>query len=134
MGFEDNYIGVVDVIEMYSRGASIQDLEIDYLYKGSNSGGITSTDVCLQRPIIASVSKIDRSVRVYNYRLNRCDLVKYYTEKHDSHIECVSVHPSGYYLALGFIDKLKVVHLLHNDLKEYRQISFRQVEYVKFSN
>lgn len=66
------------------------------------------------------MSKIDRSVRVYNYRLNRCDLVKYYTEKNDSQIECVSIHPSGYYLALGFADRLRVLNLLHNDLRTYK--------------
>lgn len=61
-------------------------------------------------------------------------MVKYYTDKNDSQIECVDVHPSGYYLALGFSDKLKIVHLMHNLVKDYKEILLKGVDLVKFSD
>ena len=90
--------------------------------------------ICIQRPVIVSASKTDRSVRVWNYRLNRCEVVKYYTDKNDTQIECLSVHPSGYYVALGFPDRLRLVHLLHNTLRDYREILLKDVEFLKFSD
>lgn len=105
---------------MYDRGPLTRLLDIDYIYKGCHSEGISSIDKCLQRPIVASCSKIDRSIRVWNYALDRCDLVKFYNSKNDPMIECVALHPSGYYMAAGFVDRLKILHLVHNDLREYK--------------
>ena len=35
---------------------------------------------------MASVSKTDRSIRIWNYKSNRCDVFKYFTEKNDPQI------------------------------------------------
>ena len=34
----------------------------------------------------------------------------------------VALHPSGYYMAAGFISFVLVMHVLHNELKPYKQL------------
>jgi len=38
---------------------------------------------------------------------------------------CVSIHPNGYYLASGFVDKVRIFHLVYNDLRTYRDIGLK---------
>jgi hypothetical protein len=37
----------------------------------------------------------------------------------------VAFHPSGYYLAAGFIDKLRIFHILHSELRVYRELPIK---------
>ena len=46
----------------------------------------------------------------------------------------VGLHPMGYYLAVGFIDKLGLYHLSHKELKLYKEINLKNCVQVKFSN
>ena len=45
----------------------------------------------------------------------------------------IAIHPSGYYLAAGFIDKLRIFHILHSELRQYREISLKAVTNLRFS-
>lgn len=76
-------------------------------------------DVCVQRPIVITLSKADSSIRVWNYESGQCELIKTYhsmqkefANSNQSYLQSVALHPSGFYLAVGFIDKVKVYHLL----------------------
>jgi hypothetical protein len=31
----------------------------------------------------------------------------------------VAIHPSGYYMAASFIDKIRIHHILHDEFKHY---------------
>lgn len=60
----------------------------------------------------------------------RCDTFKKFTlenlETTDNNpLLCVSIHPNGYYLACGFVDKVRIYHLAHNDLRTYREIGLK---------
>lgn len=46
----------------------------------------------------------------------------------------VAFHPSGYYLAAGFYDKLRVFHVLHGELRVYKELVVKNCTQIKFSN
>jgi hypothetical protein len=39
---------------------------------------------------------------------------------------CLAFHPSGYYLAAGFVDKLRFFHVLYNELKVILKILIKK--------
>ena len=51
----------------------------------------------------------------------------------DKPLLTLAFHPSGYYLAVGCIDKLRFFHVLNNQLRPYRELGVRNAEIVKFS-
>ena len=46
----------------------------------------------------------------------------------------VAFHPSGYYLAVGFVDKLRMYHVLSEDIRKYKEIAQKSCTNLKFSN
>ena len=45
----------------------------------------------------------------------------------------VAMHPSGYYMAASFIDKIRVHHILNDEFKHYKNIDIRYCKLMKFS-
>ena len=45
----------------------------------------------------------------------------------------IAMHPSGYYMAAGFIDKVRIMHVLDDELREFRPLDHRNVHKMKFS-
>jgi WD40 repeat protein len=86
---------------------------------GFHQGEISSMDICIQRPIIATLSKTDSTIRVWNYESGDCELMKSYQfmlkefeGTNQSYLHSIALHPSGFYMAIGFNDKVKIYHLL----------------------
>lgn len=46
----------------------------------------------------------------------------------------VAFHPSGYLLAAGFYDKLRVFHVLHGELRVYKELVVKNCTQIKYSN
>ena len=44
------------------------------------------------------------------------------------------MHPSGYYMAAAFIDRVRVMHVLDDELREYRTLDHRSCNKMKFSS
>ena len=76
-------------------------------------------------------------IRVWNYVKGRCELARkfYVGEVTLIFIICkesatndlnpllsVAFHPSGYYIAAGFIDKLRFFHLMHDELRIFKEV------------
>ncbi|KAJ3047877.1 Cilia- and flagella-associated protein 57, partial [Rhizophlyctis rosea] len=91
-------------------------------------GAITSMDTCTRKPIIATCST-DRSIRIYNYATVGCELVKYFPEEAYS----VALHPSGLYLLVGFSDKLRLMNILTDDLRLFREFPIRGCRECRFT-
>ncbi len=103
-------------------------------------------DISLQRPILVTGSKEDSSIRFWNYYTGQCELSRSYygreldpapTDKPREHAKLLlslALHPSGYYLAAGYIDKVRVMHVLHDDLREFRILEIKNCTRMKFSN
>ncbi len=45
----------------------------------------------------------------------------------------LAFHPSGYYLAVSCIDKLRFFHVLNNELRPYRELGVKNAHILKFS-
>ena len=45
----------------------------------------------------------------------------------------MAFHPSGYYLAISFADKVRLFHLLNDELRPFRDIDLGNASILKFS-
>ncbi|KAJ3031229.1 Cilia- and flagella-associated protein 57, partial [Rhizophlyctis rosea] len=90
---------------------------------------ITGMDTCIRKPLIVTCSS-DRSVRVWNYLESTSELVKYFPEEAFS----VAIHPSGLYILVGFSDKLRLMNLLIDDVRPFREFTIRGCRECRFSN
>lgn len=72
----------------------------------------------------------------------KCELArKFFVGEENSNQEvnynpliCVAFHPFGYYIAAGFVDKIRYFHLLHDQLRTYKEIVLKNCSLLKFSN
>ncbi|KAI8930216.1 WD40-repeat-containing domain protein [Entophlyctis helioformis] len=90
---------------------------------------ITGMDTCIRKPLIVTCSS-DRSIRVWNYLETTSELVKYFPEEAFS----VAMHPSGLYILVGFSDKLRLMNLLIDDIRPFREFTIRGCRECRFSN
>ncbi len=102
----------------------IFEIKFELVCQGFHQGPITSMDVALQRPIIITSSKIDKTIRVWNYLTGHCEYCKIIlTEKEDVEKEmeilCVAIHPNGYYIAVSDIEMIRFFHLCYKELRFY---------------
>lgn len=129
-----------DVVDPFKLKKLLEkDIQFDYLYNGFHNGSITTFDICVQRPLIATCSNEDSTIRIWNYANFRCELAVMFTVREDfkgelSPLLSIAFHPSGYYLAVGFIDRLEIFHVCSEELRSYRIITqVKSVNCVKFS-
>ena len=89
------------------------------------------------------MSKEDCTVRMWNYITGKCELAHSYTafEKDSMKIRdsvkplnSIAIHPSGFYMAIGFIDRVRIFHILHNELREYNSKDIKGCQNIAFSN
>ncbi|KAI8809706.1 WD40-repeat-containing domain protein [Cladochytrium replicatum] len=107
----------------------LQEQKCEPVSQPYHHGAITGLGTCCRRPLMISCSA-DRSIRIWNYMTGVCELVKYFPEEPHS----VSLHPSGLYVLAGFSDKLRLMNLLIDDLRLFREFSVRGCRECKFSN
>lgn len=84
-------------------------------------------DTCIRKPLVATCSS-DKSVRIWNYNEETSELVKYFPEEAFS----VAIHPSGLYILVGFSDKLKLMNLLIDDIRPFREFPVRGCKEVHY--
>ncbi len=65
-----------------------------------HSGIINGMDICVRKPLIVTCGA-DKFIRVWNYEEKTIEAYKSYTEE----AYCVSFHPSGFHIVVGFSDK-----------------------------
>jgi len=94
-----------------------------------HTGAILGMDVCIRKPLVVTCG-IDKSVRVWNYVEKTCELCKFFNEEAYS----VAFHPSGFHLIIGFSDKLRLMNLLMEDMRTYRDIPVKACRECRFSN
>lgn len=92
--------------------------------------------------MIATCSSQDNTIRVWNYINFRCEVSRKLSPKSDdveglqqvSILNCVALHPSGYYLAAGTVSNLLLFHIMNKSLRTYKEIPTKNVVNAKFSN
>lgn len=112
---------------------------------GFHSGKIQEMDLAIQRPLLATCSDTDHTLRIWNYNSMNCELAKkLYVVQSDAidpsavsdikPLLSVAFHPSGYYLAISFVDKVRLFHLLFDELRSFREVNTPNANVLKFSN
>lgn len=90
---------------------------------------ITGLDVCVRKPLVATCGT-DKTVRIWNYLSRSLELQRSFPETPLS----LAFHPSGFHLLVGFSDSLKLLHLLLDELKLYKEFSIKNCKECVFSN
>ncbi|DAZ95763.1 TPA: hypothetical protein N0F65_010265 [Lagenidium giganteum] len=108
--------------------------DADYLlysfHRPSDSGlmHITGMDVCVRKPILVTCG-LDKTVRVWNYLDRTCEVAKQFSEEAHS----ASCHPSGLYLLVGFADKLRLMNILMDDIRPFKEFAVKACRECQFS-
>lgn len=89
---------------------------------------IVSMSAAVRKPLVATVG-VDCSVRLWNFVDKCCDICKYYPEGPTS----VALHPSGLQILVGFRDRLRLMNVLLDDLREVREYPIKGVHLAAFS-
>ncbi|KAJ3114298.1 Cilia- and flagella-associated protein 57 [Phlyctochytrium bullatum] len=97
-----------------------EEVKFEQLFQPYHHGTVTGLDLCCRKPILVTCSS-DRSIRVWNYATGTCELSKYFPEEAYS----VSLHPSGLYLLVGFSDKLRLLNVLMDDFRLFKEFGIR---------
>eukprot|EP00741_Cyanophora_paradoxa_P020094 tig00021234_g19395.t1 len=105
------------------------EMNFDLLSQSFHSGPVTGVDVCIRKPLVVT-SGTDKSVRVWNYLEKTMELMKMFTEEAFS----VAFHPSGLHILVGFSDKLKLMNLLMDDIRPYKEFAIKACRECRFSN
>ncbi|KAJ3142003.1 Cilia- and flagella-associated protein 57, partial [Physocladia obscura] len=105
------------------------DVKMEPILAPYHHGSVIGFDLCTRKPLLASCST-DRSVRIWNYMTGELELCKYFPEEAMS----IAIHPSGLYLIIGFGDKLRVMNILIDDFRLFKEVSIRACREVCFSN
>ncbi|XP_026966553.1 LOW QUALITY PROTEIN: cilia- and flagella-associated protein 57 [Sagmatias obliquidens] len=132
---EETLIASTSKNQLYSITMSLMEISkgepahFEYLMYPLHSASITGLATCIRKPLIATCS-VDRSVRIWNYESNTQELFKEYQEE----AYAISLHPSGHYVVVGFADKLRLMNLLIDDIRSFKEYSVRGCKECCFSN
>ncbi|KAJ3409665.1 Cilia- and flagella-associated protein 57 [Chytridiales sp. JEL 0842] len=106
-----------------------EEVKFESVFQSYHHGAITGMDACCRKPLLVTCST-DRSIRVWNYMTGSCELVKYFPEEAFS----VALHPSGLYVLVGFSDKLRLLNILMDDFRLFKEFGLRGCRECRFSN
>ncbi|XP_076149428.1 cilia- and flagella-associated protein 57-like [Alosa pseudoharengus] len=106
-----------------------EQAHFEFLSQSFHSKAITGMSVCIRKPLIATCS-LDHSVRIWNYETNVLELRKEFQEESHS----VALHPSGLYILVGFTDKLRLMNLLIDDIRPFKELTVRGCRECAFSH
>ncbi|XP_058246896.1 cilia- and flagella-associated protein 57-like [Hemibagrus wyckioides] len=79
----------------------------EHLFNSLHLGSITGLSVCDSKTLFATCSK-DNTVRIWNYKTNSLELQRKFPEEPT----CISLHPNGLSILVGFSTKVCLMNLL----------------------
>jgi cilia- and flagella-associated protein 57 len=128
----------LDELEQQDR---INRISYSVVASGFHKGEISHMDTCVQRPVIATLSKMDATVRLWNYESGVCELVASYeryqrasAENDQIYLQSVALHPAGFQLAIALASRVDIFHVMHQSMHEFQTLEMRGCTLVKFSN
>ncbi|KAI3388189.1 hypothetical protein SNEBB_006235 [Seison nebaliae] len=101
----------------------------DYFNHSFHSNAVTGMDVCARKALVATCSN-DRSIRIWDYEKCRLEIYKVFAEE----ALCISLHPSGLYILVGFSNKLRLMNILIDDIRHFKEFNIRSCKECQFSN
>jgi hypothetical protein len=96
--------------------------------KGNQLGAIIQGDVCLSRPIFATIG-MDKTVRLWNIELRAYDVMHQCAEEPMA----LSLHPTGFQVLVTFKERIRLFHILQETLRQVRELPVKNCRAVKFS-
>ncbi|XP_064626846.1 cilia- and flagella-associated protein 57-like [Lineus longissimus] len=132
---EEGLVAATNFNQLYNITLSSADLgkgdqaHFEVLAQGFHYSHVTGLDVCSRKPLIATCS-LDRSVRIWNFETCNLELYKEFAEEAYS----IALHPSGLYILVGFSDKLRLMNLLIDDIRTFKEFTIRGCRECSFSN
>jgi WD40 repeat protein len=90
---------------------------------------IVGMDICYRKPLILTCSR-DQSLRIWNFQSLEMELCKVFPEE----MLCGALHPSGLHCAVGFGDKLRVFHILVDELRPALELPIKNCRECRFSS
>lgn len=140
VALENNNIGLVSIKSLGLNDDITKEVKFELVCKGFHSGAITSIDVAVQRPILVTCSRDDSKVRLWNYLTGQCEIAREYYVLEDNALKAqarpltsAAIHPSGYQLAVSFIDKIWIHHVLHDELRQYKSLDIKNASLIRYS-
>lgn len=139
LGFSlnNNDIGTCDVSKVKSEEVEVK---VEIFCQGFHKGPITGMDVAIQRPLLVTCCQADSSVRIWNYTNFRSEAaIKFRQEKDSSEsisrsLLSVAFHPSGYFISVGFEDKVRIFHVLFDNIRLFRELNIKNSTCMRFSS
>ena len=108
-----------------------EDAKYEYLICPFHWRTIPGMDICLKKKWIATAST-DRTVRIWDNNVTPPDLLV--CEVYQDEAYSVAFHPSGFHLIVGFTDRIRMLNVMKDDLKEYSSINIKSCREIKFSH
>ncbi|KAL2735709.1 cilia- and flagella-associated protein 57 [Vespula squamosa] len=104
--------------------------EMSVMGQSLHYGPISDLSMCAWKPIFMTCGEIDRSIRIWNFETESLVMLKQYEED----ICSIALHPMGLFCLVGFIDKLRFMSILIDDLLSIYEFSIRNCKTVVFSH
>ncbi|XP_060739669.1 cilia- and flagella-associated protein 57-like [Tachysurus vachellii] len=101
----------------------------EYLFHLIHSGSITDLSVCFFKPLFATCSK-DNSVHIWNYKTNSLELHQQFPEEPN----CISLHPNGLSILVGFSDKVLLMNLLVDQFRTVQEFDIHDCSECVFNH
>ncbi|OWZ15707.1 WD domain-containing hypothetical protein [Phytophthora megakarya] len=108
-----------------------QEDRIEYrelIHQSQQVGPVLQVDVCVQRPIVVTCGA-DKTVRVWNFELNRYELQHQCPEEPTT----VAVHPSGFQLVVSFKERVRIYQLLQDSLRQLKELPIKACRFSQHS-
>ncbi|KAI6655110.1 WD repeat-containing protein 65-like [Oopsacas minuta] len=134
---EDNLVASTKGNQLYSLLVSTADMtttrtdqvSFDLLSHSFHMNQIKGLDVCLRKPLVATCS-MDKTIRIWNFETNALELQKEFQEEAYS----VALHPSGLFLLAGFSEKLRLMNILLDDIRVFKEFVIRGCRECAFAH
>ena len=93
----------------------IETTQSSYVHSAFHMREITGMDICLRKQLIVTCS--ERSINIWNYHEKKLELSKL-TQPGEAAL-AVAFHPSGFHILVAVADKIQMMNVLSNSIKEY---------------
>jgi len=134
---EDQLVATTNVNQIYALRLAAEDADsqktegpaLALLSQPFHHDAIKGLSLAVRKPLVATCSA-DCSIRIWNYLDNSVELMKYFPEEALS----IALHPSGLFLLVGFTDKLRMLNLLIDDIRTFKDFPIRNCRECSFAN
>ena len=124
--YENNEIAYCECKNIFNKiKTNSYEIEFNILCEGFHHGSINSFNMSIQRPILVSASKEDKSIRIWNYITGHSEYCRLIFSENYEHklknfqINSLAIHPNGLYLAIADYDTIWFFFICYKELRFY---------------